>query len=205
MRRRFKFKRRKRIKKKRLSTRQDRIMTLANSISISRILLAFPLVYILNFFSIETQKWSFYVWGIILLIVLTDFLDGYVARKADEITNLGKVIDPVADKICLMVVLTFLIFEFKFPFLLYFLLLSIRDIYLIIIGVYLINMQEEVFQSNWTGKWFIGISALMMAAFIFQFSDIVKWTLYAVSLFLMVISTWQYANRYHRYFKEIDG
>ena len=103
-----------------------------------------------------------------------------------------------------MVVLIFLIFEFKFPFLLYFLLLSIRDVYLIIIGVYLIHMQEEVFQSNWTGKWFIGISALMMATFIFQFSDIVKWTLYVVSLFLMVISTWQYANRYHRYFKEID-
>ena len=204
MRRQLKFKRRKRIKKKRMSTRQDRIMTLANSISISRILLAFPLVYILNFFSIETQKWSLYVWGIILLIVLTDFLDGYVARKADEITNFGKVIDPVADKICLMVVLTFLIFEYKFPFLIYFLLLSIRDVYLIIIGVYLINMQEEVFQSNWTGKWFIGISALMMATFIFSSQDIVKWTLYTISLFLMAVSTWQYANRYHRYFKEID-
>ena len=204
MRRRFKFKRRKRIKKKRLSTRQDRIMTLANSISVSRILLAFPLVYILNFFSIETQKWSLYVWGIILLIVLTDFLDGYVARKAVEITNFGKVIDPVADKICLMVVLTFLIFEYKFPFLLYFILLSIRDVYLIIIGVYLINMQEEVFQSNWTGKWFLGISAMMMATFIFPSPDVVKWTLYAISLLLMAVSTWQYANRYHRYFKEID-
>ena len=204
MNRKFIFKRRKKIRKKRLVTRDDRIMTLANSISISRILLAFPLVYILNFFSVETQEMAYVVWGIILLIVFTDFLDGYVARKTDQITNFGKMIDPVADKICLVVVLTFLIFEYKLPFLIFFLLLSIRDVYLIIIGVYLINMQAEVFQSNWTGKWFLGISTLMMAAFIFPSPDWARWTLYTVSLFLMGLSTWQYSNRYHRYFKELE-
>ena len=201
----YSFTRRKKIRTKRLSTRHDRIMTLANSISISRILLAFPLVYILNFFSVETQEMAYAVWGIILLIVFTDFLDGYVARKTDQITNFGKIIDPVADKICLVVVLTFLIFEYKLPFLIFFLLLSIRDVYLIIIGVYLINIQEEVFQSNWTGKWFLGISTLMMAAFIFPSPEWSRWTLYSVSLFLMGLSTWQYSRRYHRYFKELEG
>ena len=200
----FSFKRRKKIRTKRLATRHDRIMTLANSISISRILLAFPLVYILNVFSLETQEMAYAVWGIILLIVLTDFLDGYVARKTDQITNFGKMIDPVADKICLVVVLTFLIFEYKLPFLIFFLLLSIRDVYLIIIGVYLINMQEEVFQSNWTGKWFLGISTIMMAVFIFPSPEWVRWSLYAISLLLMVLSTWQYSKRYHRYFKELE-
>ena len=204
MRPKFSFKRRKKIRKRRLSTRHDRIMTLANSISISRILLAFPLVYILNVFSLETQEMAYAVWGIILLIVFTDFLDGYVARKTDQITNFGKMIDPVADKICLVVVLTFLIFEYKLPFLLFFVLLSIRDVYLIIIGVYLINMQAEVFQSNWTGKWFVGISTLMMAAFIFPAPEWARWSLYSISLLLMAVSTWQYSNRYHKYFKQIE-
>ena len=204
MSRKLSFKGRKKIRKKRLATRHDRIMTLANSISISRILLAFPLVYILNVFSLETQEMAYAVWGIILLIVFTDFLDGYVARKTDQITNFGKMIDPVADKICLVVVLTFLIFEYKLPFLVFFLLLSIRDVYLIIIGVYLINMQEEVFQSNWTGKWFLGISTLMMIAFIFPVLEWIRWSLYSISLFLMGVSTWQYSNRYHRYFKELE-
>ena len=204
MRPKFTFKRRKKIRKRRLATRHDRIMTLANSISISRIFLAIPLVYILTFFSVETQEMAYAVWGIILLIVLTDFLDGYVARKTDEITNFGKIIDPVADKICLVVVLTFLIFEYKLPFLIFFLLLSFRDVYLIIIGVYLINMQEEVFQSNWTGKWFLGISSLMMATFIFPSPEWMKWGLYSISLLLMGISTWQYSNRYHKYFKELE-
>jgi CDP-diacylglycerol--glycerol-3-phosphate 3-phosphatidyltransferase len=200
----FNFKRRKKIRKKRLASRHDRIMTLANSISISRILLTFPLVYILNIFSVESQEMAYAVWGIILLIVFTDFLDGYVARKTDQITNFGKIIDPVADKICLVVVLTFLIFEYKSPFLIFFLLLSIRDVYLIIIGVYLINVQQEVFQSNWTGKWFLGISTLMMSAFIFPAPECVRWSLYGISLILMAISTWQYSNQYHRYFKESD-
>ena len=201
----FTFNRRKKIRKRRLSTRHDRIMTLANSISISRILLAIPLVYILNIFSIETQEMAYVVWGIIILIVLSDFLDGYVARKTDEITNFGKIIDPVADKICLVVVLIFLIFEYKLPFLLFFLLLSVRDVYLIIIGVYLINMQEEVFQSNWTGKWFLGISTLMMSTFIFPAPEWVRWGLYTLSLLLMAVSTWQYSNRYHKYFKQIES
>ena len=200
----FTFKRRKKIRKKRLATRHNRIMTLANSISISRIFLAVPLVYILNIFSVETQEMAYAVWGIILLIVLTDFLDGYVARKTDEITNFGKIIDPVADKICLVVVLTFLIFEYKLPFLIFFLLLSIRDVYLIIIGVYLINVQEEVFQSNWTGKWFLGISTLMLTIFIFPAPQWLRWGLYSISLLLMVVSTWQYSNRYHKYFKQIE-
>lgn len=204
MRRKFSFNRRKKIRKKRLATRHDRIMTLANSISISRILLAFPLVYILNIFSVKSQEMAYAVWGIIFLIVLSDFLDGYVARKTDEITNFGKIIDPVADKICLVVVLTFLIFEYKLPFFIFFLLLSIRDVYLIIIGVYLINMQEEVFQSNWTGKWFLVISTIMMATFIFPAPELIRWSLYGGSLLLMAISTWQYSNRYHKYFKQIE-
>jgi CDP-diacylglycerol--glycerol-3-phosphate 3-phosphatidyltransferase len=204
MKRQFKYKRRKKIRKKRLATRQDRIMTLANMISISRIFLALPLVWMLNFFSLETQEMALRVFGLILLIVVTDFLDGYVARKADEITNFGKLIDPVADKICMMVVLTFLIFEYKLPFLIFFLLLSIRDIYLIIIGVYLIQVQEEVFQSNWSGKWFVGITALMMVAFIFPVMDIFQWPLYVISILLMFISTLQYSKRYLRYFKELD-
>ena len=199
----FLLNKRKKIRRKRLATRHDRIMTLANSISISRIFLAFPLVYILNFFSVQTQEMAYAVWFIIILIVFTDFLDGYVARKTDQITNFGKIIDPVADKICLFVILTFLIFEYKLPFLLFFILLSIRDVYLIVIGVYLINMQREVFQSNWTGKWFLGISALMMASFIFPSPEILRWLLYMISIFLMGISTYQYSNRYHKYFKEL--
>ena len=120
----MRFKHRKRVRKKRLQTRQDRILTLANAISISRIFLTIPLVLIFEdiAYGMTGKLWQAFV--LIIIIVLTDFLDGYVARKAEEITNFGKLIDPVADKVCMMVVLIYLIISYKLPFLIFFLTLG---------------------------------------------------------------------------------
>ena len=205
----MRFKHRKRVRKKRLQTRQDRIMTLANAISISRIFLAIPLVLIFEDIADGMTGKLWQAFALIIIIVLTDFLDGYVARKAGEITNFGKLIDPVADKVCMMVVLIYLIISNKLPFLLFFLTLAIRDIFLIIIGVYLMFSQEEVFQSNKSGKWFIGISSLMMVLFLFKdplnIPNLILWSSYLISTLLFAFSTFEYIRRYLGYFKELEA
>ena len=205
----MRFKHRKRIRKKRLQTRQDRILTLANVLSISRIFLAIPLVLLFEDISKGESGKYWLAFGLIIIIVLTDFLDGYVARKAEEITHFGKLIDPVADKVCMMVVMIYLIITYKFPFLLFFITLVIRDIFLIIIGVYLMFSQDEIFQSNRSGKWFMGISALMMTLFLFQeplgILDDILWISYLISMLLFALSTFEYIRRYMRYFKELEG
>ena len=205
----MRHKHRKKVRKKRLQNRQDRIITLANAISISRIFLAIPLVLLFEDISkgeLDKLWWAF---GLIIIIVLTDFLDGYVARKADEITNFGKLIDPVADKVCMMVVMIYLIISYKLPFLLFLVTLAIRDIFLIIIGVYLMFSQEEVFQSNQSGKWFMGIAALMMTLFLFKdplsIPIYVLWISYLISMLLFAFSTVEYIRRYMRYFKQLEG
>ncbi len=205
----MRFKHRKRVRKKRLQTRQDRIMTLANAISISRIFLAIPLVLIFEDIADGMTGKLWQAFALIIIIVLTDFLDGYVARKAGEITNFGKLIDPVADKVCMMVVLIYLIISNKLPFLLFFITLAIRDIFLIIIGVYLMFSQEEVFQSNKSGKWFIGISSLMMVLFLFKdplnIPNLILWSSYLISTLLFTFSTFEYIRRYLGYFKELEA
>ena len=203
------FKHRKKIRKKRLQTRQDRIMTIANAISFSRIILAIPLVLLFEDISKGESGKLWWAFGLIIIIVLTDFLDGYVARKAEETTNFGKLIDPVADKVCMMVVMIYLIISYKLPFLILFITLAIRDIFLIIIGVYLMFSQEEVFQSNRSGKWFMGITTLMMTFFLFQeplgIPGYILWIFYLISMLLFAFSTFEYIRRYFRYFKELEG
>ena len=76
----------------------NRIFTIPNLLSLIRILLI-P-VFVTLFFQDET------VWAAVILIVsgLTDTLDGYIARHFHMITNLGKVLDPIADKLTQAVV-----------------------------------------------------------------------------------------------------
>lgn len=68
-------------------------MTLANKITVARLIgIIFVVILVAN---------SLFLPGFIVFIVvsLTDFLDGFVARKFNQITDLGKILDPIADKI----------------------------------------------------------------------------------------------------------
>ena len=71
----------------------DKILTLSNSISLFRIFLAFPTVIFLLQDDL-TLTASFMAFAYI-----TDLLDGYIARKTNTITEFGKAIDPIADKL----------------------------------------------------------------------------------------------------------
>tara|TARA_Y100001968_G_C19136296_1_gene609259 strand:- start:134 stop:754 length:621 start_codon:yes stop_codon:yes gene_type:complete len=202
----IKYNQQKKIKK-RFQTRHDRIMTVANAISISRILLSIPLILMFETISKGNDFNYWFPFILIVIIVLTDFLDGYVARKTEEITHFGKLIDPVADKISMMVVTVYLIITHKLPFLIFFIVLFLRDTFLIIIGVYLMFFQEEVFQSNTSGKWFIGLSSLMMVLFLFkeplQIPILFLWTTYVFSNILLCVSTYEYVRRYMKRFKAL--
>jgi CDP-diacylglycerol---glycerol-3-phosphate 3-phosphatidyltransferase len=69
---------------------------LPNLVTLGRILLVPVLVVVLL---TEVEGKEFIGLGLFLLAALTDFLDGFLARRRREITNLGKLLDPAADKI----------------------------------------------------------------------------------------------------------
>lgn len=71
-------------------------MNLANKLTFFRILLI-PVFLVFILSSMENSM--LIACGIFMLASFTDFLDGYIARKYNMVTNLGKFIDPMADKL----------------------------------------------------------------------------------------------------------
>lgn len=90
-------------------------MSLPNKISLSRIILIPFMVffYLANFIP---NGWGKLIAFIIFIIAaLTDFLDGYIARKHNMITSLGKFLDPIADKILMTAALLLVICDGTVP------------------------------------------------------------------------------------------
>ncbi len=99
-------------------------LNLANKITCFRIFLLIPIILLLlipswendwlksvNYDFTNINSICFFIAGILFLLAsLSDFIDGYVARKYNMVTTLGKFLDPIADKIIVNSV--FIIFAF---------------------------------------------------------------------------------------------
>lgn len=81
-------------------------MNLPNSITLSR-LLGLPIVVYCLYSDEPTTRWIGF--GVFLIAALTDWLDGYLARKLDLVTDLGKFLDPLVDKLLILIPLLILI------------------------------------------------------------------------------------------------
>lgn len=79
-----------------------------NYITISR-LLAIPVIMLLLQFEGNTVWGSYLAAFIFLVASLTDLLDGYLARRYGQVTNLGRFLDPLADKLLVAAALIMLI------------------------------------------------------------------------------------------------
>lgn len=140
------------------------ILTISNGLSALRLLLIFPVWYSLN--NYEDSLFRNLTLALCIFAGITDYLDGYVARKRNEITELGKIIDPLADKVLvsILAIKLFLIGELSGYFLL---IIVFRDI-LIFIGGILISLKiKKVLPSNLLGKitvTFIGVVFLLIIA-----------------------------------------
>ncbi len=83
-------------------------MNLPNKITLSRICLipVFAVLFCLD----GILPYNFLIAGIVFCIAAcTDFLDGYIARKRHLVTNLGKFLDPIADKVLVSTALILLL------------------------------------------------------------------------------------------------
>lgn len=94
-------------------------MNTPNKLTVFRILLV-PVMVIVSFINMNMQLFEvplqFIIMDIIFIIgALTDKLDGYLARKNNQITNFGKFLDPIADKILVISALLILVEASRLP------------------------------------------------------------------------------------------
>ena len=82
------------------------MMNLPNSITLSR-LLGLPVVVYCLYSDRLSIRWLGF--GVFIVAALTDWLDGYLARKLDLVTDLGKFLDPLVDKLLILIPLLVLI------------------------------------------------------------------------------------------------
>lgn len=189
-------------------------MNLPNKITISRIVLIpiFLIVILIDFgwgkmqlLGVELPISHFVAAIIFIIASTTDWVDGHYARKYNLVTNLGKFLDPLADKLLVSAALIVLVELGMAPSWIVIIIISrefaVTGLRLVLAG------QGEVVAANMLGKiktWtqIVAISALLLHNMFFElipfsFSEIALW----VAMFFTIWSGWDYFSKNKEVFK----
>ena len=179
-------------------------MKIASLVSCSRIILIIPIIYLTSF---ETIEYNFIALACFLFAGLTDYLDGYVARKTNTESPLGALLDLLADKLLVCITLIWLLtlnntLFFVIPVLIIILReLSISSIRQYIVQAEGVNKLEVSFAGkSKTTIQFIAISIIIispgMHPYFVLFSIIFLWLASLISL----ISLYKYLVSWNKFF-----
>ncbi len=117
---------------------------------------------------------------IILISAITDMLDGFIARRFDMITELGMLLDPVADKLTQGAVVFTLIF--RYPFMIWlFIFLAIKEISMAVNDYLLFKKGLKLDGAKWFGKLSTAVLYAVMVALI-GFPDLPLNVVYSLAL-----------------------
>jgi cardiolipin synthase len=162
----------------------SRIATVPNLLSLIRILLIPVFVLLILHHGTEAA-------GVILLavVVSTDWIDGYIARRTGQVSNLGKILDPVADRLAIAAGLIALMARDAFPVWAG-LLVLIRDGLILAAGAALLFRLKVRLDVRWIGKFatfalMVGIPLVAWGRFGLWLHGLalpVGWAIYAVGI-----------------------
>jgi CDP-diacylglycerol--glycerol-3-phosphate 3-phosphatidyltransferase len=141
------------------------LLRLPNLLSLSRIILA-PVI---GYFIIQDNHVSnLLAIGLLILAGITDGLDGYLARKRGEVSNLGIALDPIADKVLAAILVIFLILYREFPIWLAAVIVG-RDLVIVAAGSILMRGRKIALPSNLTGKYAFTAIIVLLTSYLIRF------------------------------------
>jgi CDP-diacylglycerol--glycerol-3-phosphate 3-phosphatidyltransferase len=169
----------------------NKIFNASNSLSFIRLLLVIPAWYAFNNFDESLARYSVAAIGIIAAV--TDILDGHLARKLNQITEFGKIIDPLADKVLVVFVVLNLFLLGEIPHYYFYMILA-RDVLILIGGLIVSKKLGKVLPSDHVGKaTVLSISFVLLAILLnVDRQSIPYLILYFISILLIFVSLFNY-------------
>ncbi len=142
--------------------------------------------------------------AIVLASGLTDFLDGFIARTFDMVTEFGKLIDPLADKLTQAALLFVLIVKIKYMFLLL-VLFVVMQLFMLVAGLAMLKKGKRLDGSKWFGK----VSTMVFYAVMLVLVAVPTLNQSIVNVLLLIcgvflaLSFALYAREYIRMYREV--
>lgn len=177
------------------------LFTIPNILTYLRIILIIPFVYLFL-----SEK---YILSAICIAVsgLTDCFDGMIARRFNQVTSLGKILDPIADKATLFAVVICMVIYVPavLPVLV---VLLIKDIIMLLGGIDLINKGITPPAAKWYGKvgtivfYFSVLLIVALKAFFKIENSIVDFSLLGITAVVMLYALFSYGKIYLQLIKE---
>lgn len=177
-------------------------LTVPNLLSVLRIILIPPFMY----FFLEKN----YIMSAVLLVIsgLSDAFDGFIARTFNQVTALGKMLDPIADKLTLIAIMV-CITIFSPIVLPVMVILIIKDVVMLIGGSRLIKKGIAPPAAKWYGKvstflFYVSVCLIVFlkAAFNYE-SDILSVSLLSVVCLFMIFALVKYFLIYNSLIKKV--
>ena len=178
----------------------DRILTTPNVISFFRIALI-P-VFVALIVDPDTTRAGLVLF---VIVVATDWVDGALARATGQVSDLGKVLDPVADRLAIAAGLIALVIVDAFP-LWAALLILIRDVAVLIAGLVLLSKRRTRIDVRYIGK--VATFALMTSIALISWGNlgyllapatlVIGWAFYAAGIVEYYVATVLYVGDLRR-------
>lgn len=163
-------------------------LTISNIITISRLIML-PFIVL---FLIEQRRIIAFI--VMLVSLLSDTVDGYLARKLHQESEIGKILDPLCDKISLAVILGTLLLMNSIPLWVVIIIMA-RDMLILLGSFIILRRQGLVYKSNLFGK----IAGFLFGALILAFTLNLKYLgtiLLYIAIPIMILAFTTYVHRY---------
>ncbi len=180
------------------------LFTIPNILTYIRFILIVPFAY---YFLYDN-----YVPAVICIGVsgLTDCFDGMIARRFNQVTSLGKILDPIADKFTLLAVVICMVI--KVPIVLPVLItLLLKDVIMLLGGIDLINKGITPPAAKWYGKlgtvvFYISVCVIVFLKAAFKYENVaLDIALLSVTAVIMLFALFQYGKIYFLSIREYNA